>query len=64
MIHEHSYTIDDRSNADIATNSYYMYKIDIDLAKQIGVSHFYSLVTNFLDEIFRIYLLLLRNGSL
>ncbi|KAG8038226.1 hypothetical protein G9C98_006553 [Cotesia typhae] len=38
MIHEHSYTIDDRSNADIATNSYYMYKIDIDLAKQIGAN--------------------------
>ncbi|CAD6239940.1 GSCOCG00002429001-RA-CDS [Cotesia congregata] len=40
MIHEHSYTIDDRTNADIATNSYYMYKTDINLAKQLGVSHF------------------------
>ncbi|XP_057334312.1 myrosinase 1-like [Microplitis mediator] len=38
MVHENPYTIDDQSNADIATNSYYMYKTDIDLAKQVGAT--------------------------
>lgn len=43
MIHENPYTIDDQSNADIATNSYYMYKTDIDLAKQVGVSYLFTI---------------------
>lgn len=39
----------DKTNADVAANSYYMYKNDIDLVKQLGVSfinNYFKLLAN------------------
>jgi hypothetical protein len=40
--HEHSELITDRTNADIATDSYHLYKADIDAVNSVGVRIFLS----------------------
>ncbi|PSN49994.1 Myrosinase 1, partial [Blattella germanica] len=41
LVHEHPEYITDRSNGDIAANSYFKYKEDIQLMKQLGVTMFH-----------------------
>lgn len=47
MTHQKPYKIVDRSNGDIADNSYYQYKEDIELVQQIGVSFHYIEYNNY-----------------
>ncbi|PSN50000.1 Myrosinase 1 [Blattella germanica] len=41
MVHDHPEYIKDRSNGDVAANSYFKYKEDIQLMKQLGVTIFH-----------------------
>ena len=38
LTHERSYLVDDRSNGDVADDSYHLYKEDVKLLKNMGVS--------------------------
>jgi beta-glucosidase len=38
LTHERPYLVDDRSNGDVADDSYHLYKEDVKLLKDMGVS--------------------------
>ncbi|XP_057327909.1 myrosinase 1-like [Microplitis mediator] len=40
MTHEQPSTVADGTNADVAANSYYLYKTDVDLVKQLGANSY------------------------
>ena len=49
LTHDHPEYVEDRSNGDIAANSYYMYKEDVQLLKKLEVNNLY-IICKFADS--------------